>query len=227
MLSRQETREQLLVYKKAIDDKLFELYGQAKENINFSFIDLFTVLFYDEMKHDPQNPAMSSRDKLVVSNLEAIPSLLAVLADTEYITWKEFHELLTGLSKFFANPNLSLVNYPGVDFITGSPYLGMVQSIGYAVTGRRTRQPYRVYHVSGDKRTAAMQETLMSAGEARMTNLKCVVPFLELQRRAASMQFWFSMGWQLEEVKFDDVKSIYEGFYRASSSKTKPQVLLG
>jgi transketolase len=227
MLSRQEAKEQLHRHTQAIKENLLEIYGKSIDDIDFSCIELFTTLFYSEMKHDPHNPSMNNRDRLVVSNLSAIPSLLAVLADAGYITWKEFQELLLGMSRFFTNPNLAMVNYPGVDFITGSPYLGLVQSIGYAVTGRRARHQYRVYHVSGDKRTVAIQEALMSATESRMTNLKCIVPFLDYQRRVASMQFWFSMGWQLEEVRFDDVKSVYEGFYRASGAKMKPQVLLG
>jgi transketolase len=227
MLSRSEAREQLHRHSAAIKDRLLEIYGNSINEIDFSYIELFTVLFYSEMKQDSQNPGMNNRDRLVISDLCAIPSLLALLADTGHITWKEFQELLLGMSRFFANPNLAMVNYPGVDFITGSPYLGMIQSIGYAITGRRARQQYRVYHVSGDRRTAAIQDVLMSSAESRLLNLKCIVPFLDYQRRTASMQFWFSMGWQLEEVKFDDVKSIYEGFYRASGAKMKPQVLLG
>jgi transketolase N-terminal domain/subunit len=67
----------------------------------------------------------------------------------------------------------------------------------------------------------------MTASESKLSNLLCIVPKIDLQKRASIVHFWFSMGWQLEEVRFDDVSFIFEGFQRAQKTKDKPVVLLG
>jgi transketolase len=225
--SKQEKIEELKLHSNKIQEKIKELFSDHIKDIDFSYINLFTVLLFSEMHHDPQNPGWAGRDRLVISNLKAIPSLFAVFAQIGYINWKEFHDLVLKLPRLFSNPNLALVNYPGVDFMTDSAYYGMMQSLGYALSGRYNRQEFRVYHVLPDKRSTGVQGALISAASAKLTNFTSVIPFLDLQKKSAAAHFWFSMGWHIEEVKFEELSSIFEGFARISRSREKPQAMLG
>lgn len=226
-LSRQEIKDNLKSRSIKIKNKVTEYFGDHMKDIDFSQVELFTVLFFSEIRHKPENPGWTGRDKLVVSNLKSLPSLLAVLAESGFINWKEFHDLIVKLPRFFSNPNLSLINYPGVEFISDSPYQGMIQSLSYALVGKKSRSECRVYHVLSDKKSTALQEALITAADVKLNNLTAIMPFVEMQKRSAAIHFWFSMGWQVEEVRFDEPGNIYEGLARANRSKEKPQVLIG
>jgi len=225
--SRQEIKAELKAAAKKVRKKVVDIFGNYARDINFSFLELFSVLFHSAMKHDIQNPGWLGRDRLIISDLKVMPSLLAVLAELGYISWKECHDLIIQLPKFFSAQGISLVKYPGVEFIVPDHHAGMVHALGEALMGQKSRTRYRVYHVLPDKRNTRLQEILMTTSAVKMKNLTTIIPFLEMQRRPATIQFWFSMGWQLEEVRFEDTSSIFEGFYRANKAREKPQVILG
>lgn len=227
IMSRQEIKTELKARSDSIKDNIKEVFGDHARDIDFSHVDLFTILYHHEMRHEPNNPTWAGRDRLVVSNMKVIPSLFAVLADAGYFTWKEFHDILLRLPKLFANPHIALVHYPGVEFITDSPYLGMIQSLGFALSGARSRLEYSVYHITDETRTPILQDTLLTASANKLNNFTSIIPFLDLQQRSSTIHFWFSMGWQLEEIRFDDINNIYEGLARASRSRGKPRVLMG
>lgn len=226
-MKRQEIKEELSIRSENIKNRVNEVLGSISRDVDFSYIELLTVMFHYQLRHDPSNPGWSGRDKLVVSNLKVLPSLLALLADVGYIKWREFHSLVLKIPGFFKNPNVSLVKYPGIDFIIDSPFLGMVHSMGYALMGSSSQAQFRVYHILTEQRSASIQKTLISTAENKLSNLTCIIPFLDLQKRATSIHFWFSMGWQLEEVRFAEINSIFEGFHRTARSKEKPQILIG
>lgn len=226
-MSRNEMKDDLKMKAEHLKQKVHEVFGDHVKDIDFSCIDLFSVLYFNEMRYEVEDPGWAVRDRLVVSNLKVIPSLLAVLAQVGYINWKECHDMVLNLPRLFSNPNLAIVSYPGVDFITDSPYLGMIFSIGSAMAGRQNRQEYRVFHVVSDRRSTVLQQAMMTASSAKLGNLTSIIPYVEANKRSTSMHFWFSMGWHLEEIRFDDFNSIFEGFWRSSRSKGKPQVLLG
>lgn len=227
IMSRQEIKKELKTRSEKIWNQVNGIFGDHARDIDFSCIELFTVLFYHEMRHEPENPAWAGRDRLVVTNLKVIPSLFALLADLGYISWKEFQSLVIKLPKLFSNPNLALVNYPGVEIIIDSPYMGAIQSLGYAVSGTRSRLEYSVYHITTEKCTPLLQEALLTASSQKLVNFTSIIPFLDVQQRSSAIHFWFSMGWKLEEIRFDDLNNIFEGFARASRGRGKPKVLMG
>ena len=226
-ISRQEIKKELKEKTEKIQDKVIDIFGNYTKDIDFSFIELFSVLLNNEMKTDLQNPDWHGRDRLIISHIRVIPSLLAVLADTGFIKWKDCHDLIVSMPKFFSTPNMALINYPGVELIVGDPLISMTHALGASILGSNTRSQFRVYHVLPDKRNTRLQEILMLAATQKISNLTAIVPDIEMQKRPSTIHFWFSMGWQLEEVRFDETSSIFEGFYRASRAKNKPQVILG
>lgn len=226
-LSRQEIKDELKACSVQVRQKVDELCGDYARDVDFSYVPFFTVLFFNEMRHQPDNPTWPGRDRLIVSNMKVVPSLLAVLAHAGYFTWKEFGGLLVRLPKLLAGSSLAMISYPGVEFVTDEPYHGMIHSLGFALAGAKSRQEYRVYHVLNESRSPVMQEVLLAASQGRLGNLACIIPFLDLQQRSSTLHFWFSMGWQLEEVRFEDTGQVFEGFARSSRAAGKPRILMG
>lgn len=224
--SHQEIKLELKNKTESIQKKVHDVFGDYVRDIDFSSIPLFSVLYNQILKHDPKNPASVHRDRLVVSSLKVLPSLLAVLADSEYINWKECREMILQIPKLFSSPNIALVNYPGTDLITQNLYFGMTDAIGEALIGSQIRSKYRVYHILNEKRSTRLQTILTSASLSKLSNITAIIPYIDMQKRPSAIHFWFSMGWQLEEVRFDDTSLIYGGLNRALQGKEKPQVLI-
>ncbi|MCE1246211.1 MAG: hypothetical protein LWY06_06185 [Firmicutes bacterium] len=225
--TRQEIKNELKQRTEKIHRKVFELFGDYSRDIDFSFIGLFSVLFNHELNLESDAPGAPARDRLVVSNPRTLPSLIAVLAESGYLNWKECKATIMQLPKLLTSPNIALFEYSGIDLIAQSSYQAMLYSIGAASVGKASRNPYRVFHVMTEKRSTMLQEILMSASESKLSNHISIVPKVDLQKRASIVHFWFSMGWQLEEVRFDDTAFIFEGLQRAARTREKPVVMLG
>lgn len=226
MQSRQEIREKIIQKSQAISRKAGEIFGDYYQNMDFSSVGLFTALYYGHLQHDPSNPAWSKRDRVVLSCPAMFPSLLAVLSDLGYITWKECHETIIQLPKLLSSPVMSMVNYPGCDFFCQSAQVGMVFAMGSAFAGLKGRKTFRVVHVMPDIRSAEIQDMLMGASVGKLSNLTAVVPVKDLRDRYSTTHFWFSMGWQPEETNLDDVTTLFEGLMRVLRQKDNPQVVL-
>ena len=55
--------------------------------------DIFTVLFFHTLVHDPQNPDWPERDRLVLSNGHICPVLYTTMAHAGYFPKKELRTL--------------------------------------------------------------------------------------------------------------------------------------
>ncbi|MFP4499149.1 MAG: hypothetical protein ACLFQV_13145, partial [Vulcanimicrobiota bacterium] len=218
-----QKKQELKEISSQINHRITEVFGNYVTELNFSYIDLFTVLFYQQMNQKVKEPDWFGRDRLIISNLATLPSLFSVMANLGYVSWKDCRDLVVGFSKFFTNPNLSLSQYPGVDFISNSPYIGSIQALGYSLLGRQAKPGFRVFHVISDQRNKAMQEVAVTTAKSKINNLFTILPGLSMEKRASGFHFWFSMGWQLEEIRFDGLGFIYDGFNRVERIKNLKQ----
>ena len=55
--------------------------------------DVFTALYFHVLHHDPTNPALPERDRLVLSNGHICPVLYATMAHSGYLPISELHTL--------------------------------------------------------------------------------------------------------------------------------------
>src|SRR5665213_1303988 len=96
--------------------------------------DVFTVLYFHTLRHDPKNPGWEDRDRLVLSNGHICPVLYAAMAYAGYFAKDE----LKTLRKFGSR----LQGHPWRDFL---PYLetssgplgsGLSQAVGMALADK-------------------------------------------------------------------------------------------
>ena len=97
---------------------------------SLSAADLFTYLYFKEMRIDPANPRWEDRDRFVLSKGHTAPGLYAALANRGYFPVSDLLTLRQIGSHLQGHPNMNLT--PGVDMSTGSLGQGLSAAAGMA-----------------------------------------------------------------------------------------------
>ena len=141
---------------------------------SLSAADMFTYLYFKEMRIDPKNPRWEDRDRFVLSKGHTAPGLYAALAYRGYFPVDKLPTLRHIDSPLQGHPNMNTV--PGVDMSTGSLGQGVSCAAGMALAARKMGRSCRVYTLLGDGEMQEGQvwEALMFAAHYRLDNL-CVI----------------------------------------------------
>ncbi|MFN2926428.1 transketolase [Lachnospiraceae bacterium YH-ros2228] len=143
--------------------------------------DIFTYLYFEEMKIDPKNPKDPKRDRFVLSKGHTAPGLYSVLAERGYFPREDLLTLRHTGSYLQGHPNMN--ETPGVDMSTGSLGQGVSAAVGMALAGKLRKEDYRVYTLLGDGEIEEGQvwEAAMFAGNHALDNLVVIVDNNNLQ----------------------------------------------
>ena len=85
---------------------------------SLSVADILTVLYFNQMNVDENNPKSQSRDRLVLSKGHVAPALYAVLAEKGYFGKDELKKLRKIDGMLQGHPDMNKI--PGIDMSTGS-----------------------------------------------------------------------------------------------------------
>ena len=88
---------------------------------SLSAADMFTYLYFKEMRIDPRNPRWEDRDRFVLSKGHTAPGLYSALAQRGYFPVEDLPTLRHIDSYLQGHPNMNTV--PGVDMSTGSVFI--------------------------------------------------------------------------------------------------------
>lgn len=148
---------------------------------SLSIADIMTVLYFEEMNIDPQNPKMEDRDRFVLSKGHTAPALYATLAERGFFDPIEMQQLRK-LGHFLqGHPDMKKI--PGVDMSSGSLGQGLSIANGMALYAKANKKDYRVYAILGDGEIQEGQiwEAAMSAAHYQLDNLVAIVDNNNLQ----------------------------------------------
>lgn len=148
---------------------------------SLSAADIFTYLYFQEMKIDPQNPKDTDRDRFVLSKGHTAPGYYAALANRGYFPVEELKTLRQIGSRLQGHPDMKGI--PGVDMSSGSLGQGISCAVGMAEAGKLMGKDYRVYTLLGDGEIEEGQvwEAAMFAGNHALDNLVVIVDNNNLQ----------------------------------------------
>ena len=148
---------------------------------SLSAADLFTYLYFSELRVDPQNPKDPDRDRFVLSKGHCAPGLYAALALKGYFPWEELSRLRHIGAMLQGHPDMK--GTPGVDMSSGSLGQGISAAVGMALAGKMDGKNYRVYTLLGDGECEEGQvwEAAMFAGHRKLDNLCVIVDYNGLQ----------------------------------------------
>ncbi len=148
---------------------------------SLSAADIFTYLYFEEMKVDPKNPKDPDRDRFVLSKGHTAPGLYSTLAQRGYFPREDLLTLRHTGSYLQGHPDMKHI--PGVDMSSGSLGQGLSAACGMALGGKLSNKDYRVYALCGDGEIQEGQiwEAAMFAGFRRLDNLCVIVDNNNLQ----------------------------------------------
>lgn len=174
---------------------------------SMSAADMFTYLYFKELRVDPTNPKWEDRDRFVLSKGHCAPGLYAALAHRGFFPVEDLLTLRKVGSYLQGHPNMNTV--PGVDMSTGSLGQGISTACGMALAAKLKKQDYRVYTLLGDGEIQEGQvwEACMLASHYHLDNLCVIVDNngLQIDGDVAKVMSPYPIDEKLEAFGFDVV----------------------
>ena len=142
---------------------------------SLSAAEIFTYLYFEEMKIDPKNPKDPDRDRFVLSKGHTAPGLYAALAERGYFPKEDLLTLRHLGSYLQGHPDMKHI--PGVDMSSGSLGQGISAAAGMALGAKLGQKNFRVYTLLGDGeiQEGRVWEAAMFAGAKKLDNLVVIV----------------------------------------------------
>ena len=123
--------------------------GSGHTGGSLDLVDIFTVLYFNHLRHNPLNPLWEGRDKVVLSIGHTAPVLYATLAAAGYFPEDEMLTLRKLGSRLQGHPSYE-VRLPGVETCSGSLGQGLGVAFGMALAAKMDGKPNRVFCIMGD-----------------------------------------------------------------------------
>ncbi len=148
---------------------------------SLSIADILSVLYFDEMNVDVNNPQNPDRDRFVLSKGHCAPALYGALAEKGFIPKEDIPTLRKIDSYLQGHPDMKGI--PGVDMSTGSLGQGICAANGMALAAKLDNKAYRVYTILGDGELEEGQvwEAAMFAAHYKLDNITAFIDFNGLQ----------------------------------------------
>lgn len=197
--------------------------------------DVFTLLYFHVLKHDPKNPAWEERDRLVLSNGHICPVLYAAMAHAGYLPVHELKTLRKLGSRLQGHPHRE--SLPGLETTSGPLGSGLSQAIGIALGLRMDGKKNCVYCLTsdGEHDEGNTWEAVMLAGREKLGSLIAIMDRNNIQidgttERVMSLEplkeKYESFNWQVLEVNGHDFNSLNTAIEEAKSISHKPTMII-
>jgi transketolase len=186
--------------------------GAGHPGSSLSAIDIMTVLYYHTMRHRPEDPKWTDRDRFVLSKGHAAPALYAILIDMGVLPGELWDQLRVLGSPLQGHPDSRT---PGVEVDSGSLGQAFSVAVGLAIGLRANRAPARVFALLGDGECQEGQvwEGAMAAAQLGLDNLTVIVDANGIQHDDRTERImgaaplaakWRAFGWDTVEVDGHD-----------------------
>ena len=202
---------------------------------SLSIADILTVLYFDEMNIDNENPNWEDRDRLVLSKGHCSPALYSCLANRGYFPVEDLKTFRNINSYLQGHPDRKHI--PGVDMSTGSLGQGLSSANGMAISAKLDKKDYRVYCILGDGEIEEGQvwEAAMTANKYKLDNLCVIIDNNNLQidgtidevMSAKPIDDKFrSFGFEIIKIDGHNMEEIKSAFEVARNVKEKPVCII-
>lgn len=138
---------------------------------SLSIVELLAVLYFEEMRIDPNEPKKTGRDRLICSKGHAGPAVYATLSRRGYFERDLLFTLNQGGTSLPSHCDMNRTT--GIDMTTGSLGQGFSAAVGAALGSRLEKDGATIYVIIGDGESQEGQiwESAMFAGNYRLDNL--------------------------------------------------------
>ena len=210
--------------------------GSGHTGGSLDLVDIFTVLYFSHLHHDPSNPQWEGRDKVILSIGHTAPVLYATLAAAGYFPEEELMTLRKLGSRLQGHPSYEF-KLPGLESCSGSLGQGLGVALGMALSAKMDGKPNRVYCVMGDgeQQEGSVWETAMAAAHHKADNLCAIIDRNRLQIDGGTEDVmgidplkdkWVAFGWKAIEIDGHDFSQIKMALETADKTEGKPTVII-
>ncbi|MBM3403841.1 MAG: transketolase [Bacteroidetes bacterium] len=198
--------------------------------------DIFAVLWFHTLQHDPHNPHWEERDRLILSIGHVAPVLYASLALSGYFPVEELATLRKLGSRLQGHPGKDH-GLPGLEASTGSLGQGLSLSVGLALGAKISHKECKTFCILGDGelQEGSVWEAAMSAAHHQLGNLVAVVDRNGVQIDGTTSHVmklepladkWKAFGWQVVECDGHDHQALMEALCPAREPHQQPKVII-
>ncbi len=209
--------------------------GSGHPGGSLSIADLLTLLYFEVLNVNPENPKNPDRDRFVLSKGHCSPALYGVLAERGFFPKEDLVTFRKTGSYLQGHPDMKSV--PGVDMSSGSLGQGICAANGMALAGKIDKKSYHVYTVLGDGELEEGQvwEAAMYAAHYKLDNLTAFVDFngLQIDGKITDVlsplpidKKFDAFGWHTIVCDAHDFKALEKAIKKARSVKGKPTVVI-
>ena len=202
---------------------------------SLSAAEIFTYLYFKEMRIDPKKPDDANRDRFVLSKGHCAPGLYSALAQRGYFSVEELKTLRHIGSFLQGHPDMK--GTPGVDMSSGSLGQGISAAVGMALAGKLDNKDYRVYALLGDGEIEEGQvwEAAMFAAHKKLDNLCVIVDYNGLQIDGPVDEVggpspidkkFEAFGFDVVTINGNDFEEIEKALEHAKTVKGKPCAII-
>jgi transketolase len=196
--------------------------GDGHPGPSLSITDILTVLYFDIMRINPEEPDWMQRDRFILSKGHACPMLYAALARRGYFPPAELKTLRSLGSRLQGHPVMHYT--PGVDATSGSLGHGLPQGCGMALAARHRGDDNLVFVLTGDgeQNEGLVWEAAMSIAKFKLSNIIAMVDNNGVQSGGKVetigglvklKEKWEAFGWYVVEIdghKLEQIVSVLE-----------------
>lgn len=212
--------------------------GSGHPGGSLGSVEIFASLYFNVIKHDPQNPFLPERDRVLLSAGHICPAWYATLAQAGYFEMGELLSLRKFGSRLQGHPEFQNGHsLPGIENTSGPLGQGLSQAIGLSLSLQLDNLPSHVFCVmsDGEQQEGQTMEGLLYAGSKNINNLtilidrnniqlsgntKQILPIGDLGRRIR--QF----GWTVIEVDGHNTDQITKSCLKAKENKYHPTAII-
>lgn len=237
------------------DEKLIELKEKAN-NIRISLIealiaagsghtagpldmaDIFTVLFFHTLNHNPQKPDWPERDRLVLSNGHICPVLYSTMAHAGYFPVEELRTLRKFGSRLQGHPHREYL--PMLETSSGPLGSGLSQAVGMALADKIDHgltSSRRIFALlsDGEQECGQTWEAAMLGGKEKLYNLTAVIDRNNIQIDGYTENImpleslsdkWRAWNWHVIEIDGHNIEEIADAFQAAKAVSGKPTAII-
>lgn len=201
--------------------------------------DIFTLLFFHVLRHDPARPDWPDRDRLVLSNGHICPVLYAAMTHAGYASVDEYKKTLRKFgSKFQGHPHREY--FPALETSSGPLGAGLSQAVGMALADRMdngNKSGKFIYALLSDGENDAGNtwEAAMLAGKEKLWNLIAIIDRNNIQIDGFTEDImpleplhakWESFNWHVQEVDGHNMLAVHDAIEKAKAHYGAPSVII-
>jgi transketolase len=197
--------------------------------------EIFSVLFFSEMKFNPKMPNWEDRDRFVLSNGHCAPILYAAMARAGFFEIEKTLSLRKLGSPFQGHPSRHWLS--GIENSSGPLGEGLAIAAGKALVGKLDKKSWRVYCVTsdGEHQEGSTWEAVMFASKYKLDNLTviCDRNYIQIDGNTEEImplsdlvEKYRAFGWNAFEIDGHNISQIKDALKRAKELKGKPTMIV-